>query len=110
MRNMKTLLAAAAFTALTATGLGAAGAAPFHHREPVAREIIVRHDGIMRHDMRRPIVVRERVFDTLRFHRFRGLGEPYFFHGRYVVRSFDRFGRVVLVQVDPYTGALLGVI
>ena len=28
-------------------------------------------------------------------------------HGRYVVRTHDRFGRVVFVQVDPYSGAIL---
>ena len=34
-----------------------------------------------------------RVAETLRFHRYRMIGDPYFFHGRYVVRTHDRFGR-----------------
>ena len=27
-----------------------------------------------------------RIVDSLRFHRYRVIGEPYFVHGRYVVR------------------------
>jgi hypothetical protein len=38
------------------------------------------------------------------------IGDPYFFHDRYVVRSHDRFGRSVLVQVDPYSGAFIRVL
>ncbi len=92
--------------AASAMDIGAANAAPFdHQRRPMAR-----HEMIVRHEMWRPIVMRERVYDTLRFHRFRGVGDPYFFHGRYVVRSFDRLGRVVLVEIDPRTGAFIGVI
>lgn len=48
------------------------------------------------------------VFNTLRMHRIRYVGNPYFSHGRYVVRSYDRFGRVVFVQVNPYTGKFIG--
>ena len=33
---------------------------------------------------------------------------PIFVHGHYVVRSFNRFGHVVFVEVDPYTGAFIG--
>lgn len=28
-------------------------------------------------------------------------GRPFWFHGRYVVRSYDRFGRVSFVEVGP---------
>ena len=67
----------------------------------------------MRHDpyfdrAHQPIVLRERVYDTLRLHHYRGVGMPVFVHGHYVVKSFNRFGRVVFVEVDPYTGAFLG--
>ena len=48
-----------------------------------------------------------RIADSLRFHRYRMIGDPYFVHGRYVVRTHDRFGRIVFVQVDPYSGAFL---
>ena len=99
----KTILAAAALAALTAAGLGTASAQPMH-RGPV-----VRHD-IVRHDIRRPVVSHVRVYETLRMHRYVGLGNPYFFHGRYVVRSHDRFGRTVLVELDPWTGRFLGVV
>ena len=55
-------------------------------------------------------MARERVAETLRLHRYVGLGDPYFFHGRYVVRSHDRFGHVVLVQIDPWTGRFISVV
>jgi hypothetical protein len=97
----KTLLAAAALGALTAAGLGSAGAAPFdHHRGAV----------VIRHDVHRPYVARANVYETLRTHRYVGLGNPYFLHGRYVVHSHDRFGRVVLVEIDPWTGRYIGVV
>ena len=100
----KIVLAATALAALTATGLTAANAAPFEHRGP-----IVEHRMMVR-DVHRPYAARARVFETLRLHRFVGIGEPYFFHGRYVVRVHDRFGRPVLVQVDPYNGAFIRVL
>jgi len=103
-----TTLAATALAALTVLGLGTASAAPFEHRGPV-----VRHETIVRHEVRdihRPYVTRTRVFETLRLHHYAGLGDPYFFHGRYVVRSHDRFGRPVLVELDPWTGRFIGVV
>ncbi len=107
----KIILAAAGLAALTAT---AATAAPFEHRDRDNNREIVRHETIVRQeavrDFHRPYVARERVFETLRLHRYVGIGEPYFFHGRYVVRSHDRFGHVVLVQLDPWTGAYIGVV
>ena len=97
-----TTLAATALAALTVLGLGTASAAPFEHRGPV-----VRHEV---REFHRPYVTRTRVFETLRLHHYAGLGDPYFFHGRYVVRSHDRFGRTVLVELDPWTGRFLGVV
>jgi len=99
MFGKKIILAATALAALTMTGAGAAGAAPWnHHRTVVVREV------------HRPYVARARVYETLRLHRYVGIGDPYFFHGRYVVRSHDRFGRTVLVQVDPWSGRYVGVV
>lgn len=100
----KTLLIAAALGALTAAGIGAADAQTRNlaiHRGPVAVHRAIAH---------RPYVARARVFETLRLHHYVGLGDPYFFHGRYVVRTHDRFGRVVMVQVDPWTGRFIGVV
>ena len=93
MTNIKTLLAAA--TMAVAMTAGGAEAAPWEHR-PMIR------------DEHRPLVMRERVFDTLRLHHYRAIGAPVFMRGHYVVRSFDRFGRAVLVEVNPYTGAFIG--
>jgi len=101
MYTTKTLLAAASLAILTAAGLGTASAAPFDHRWD-RRDFRV-HER-MEH---RAFVNRWRVAETLRFHRYDMMGNPYFFHGRYVVRVHDRFGRPVLVQIDPYTGAFI---
>ena len=97
MYNTKTLLAAASLAILTAAGLGTASAAPWDHYDFRAHER-------MEH---RAFVNRWRVAEALRFHRYDVLGDPYFFHGRYVVRVHDRFGRPVMVQIDPYTGAFI---
>jgi hypothetical protein len=104
----KTILAAAALAALTAAGLASAQAQPIH-RGPAYHRDVARHQ-VMRHDFRRPYVSHVRVIETLRLHRYVALGNPYFFHGRYVVRSHDRFGRTVLVELDPWTGRFLGVV
>jgi hypothetical protein len=97
MYNIKTLLAAA--TMAVAMAAGAAEAAPWDH-QPMARGWDYREH--------RPLAMRERVFDTLRFHHYRAVAAPFFMRGHYVVRSFDRFGRAVFVEVDPYTGAFIG--
>ncbi len=95
MYNIKTLLAAATMAvAMT----GGAEAAPWNHPQ---NHPVIRYEH-------RPLVMRERVFDTLRFHHYRAIGAPLFMHGHYVVRSFDRFGRTVFVEVNPYTGAFIG--
>jgi hypothetical protein len=94
MYNIKTLVAAASMAVAMAAGVSGAAAAPWDHYPAI------RHD--------RPLVVRERVFDALRFHHYRGIGAPLFVRGHYVVRSYDRFGHIVFVEVDPHTGAFIG--
>jgi hypothetical protein len=104
--STKSILAAASLAVLSAAGLGSAAAAPWDHRTD-------RHDGYrhdrLRHEQfeRRAFVDRVRLTRALRFHSYRMLGEPYFVHNRYVVRTHDRFGRIVFVQVDPYSGAFI---
>ena len=122
MFNTKTLLAAASLAVLTAIAAPAANAAPWegrHDRQDARQEL--RHDRMeLRHDRRelrqdlradrfehRGYVNRLRIADGLRFHRYRMIGDPYFVHGRYVVRTHDRFGHIVFVQVDPYSGAFI---
>jgi hypothetical protein len=102
MFSTKTILAAASLAVLSAAGIGGAAATPWgdhrfdrHHR--------YRHERMER----RAFVDRVRLSDSLRFHRYRVIGEPYFVHDRYVVRTHDRFGRIVFVQVDPYSGAFV---
>jgi hypothetical protein len=116
MFNMKNLLKAASLAALTVAGFGAvtgtASAAPWDHRgDRHDARGWDRHDnyGGYRHDRmdRRAFVTRFHVAETLRFHRYRVTSDPFFLHGRYVVRVHDRFGRPVLVQINPYTGAFI---
>ena len=96
MYNIKTLLAAAAMAVAMAAGASSANAAPWD-----------RH--LDRHmPMHRNFVVRERVVETLRAHHYRFIADPVFIRGHYVARSFDRFGHVVFVEIDPYTGAFIG--
>jgi hypothetical protein len=96
-----TLLAAAALAVMTA----GASAAPWDHRGD--------HRG-PGFDHRRPViehrhyVERTRIVENLRLRHYRVFGEPYFVRGHYVVRTHDRFGRLVFVQIDPYSGAFLG--
>ena len=101
MFSMKSLLTAASLAVISAAGIGSAAADPWDHGW--------RDRGFERHERfeHRAYVDRMRVSNMLRFHRYRMMGEPYFFHGRYVVRAHDRFGRTVFVQVDPYSGAFI---
>ena len=62
-----------------------------------------------RHEHRR-FADRDTIFRSLRYHRIHYVGEPYFVRGHYVVRSFDRFGRVSFIEINPYTGDVIGVI
>jgi len=62
-----------------------------------------------RHEHRR-FADRDAIFRSLRFHHIRYVGEPYFVRGHYVVRSYDRFGRVNFIEINPYTGGVIGVI
>jgi outer membrane murein-binding lipoprotein Lpp len=115
MFNTKMLLAAASLAVLSAAGAGVANAAPWevrHDRQELRhdRQDLRQDRRELRHDQRfehRALVDRIRIADGLRFHRYRMIGDPYFVHGRYVVRTHDRFGRIVFVQVDPYTGSFM---
>jgi len=50
-------------------------------------------------------------FRTLRSHGYsRWDGAPYWYQGRYVVRSYDRYNRPVFVEMNPYTGGFVGVV
>lgn len=59
----------------------------------------------------RGFVARDRVFGELRRHHYtRFAGDPYWFNGRYVVKTYDDRGRLVFVELNPYTGAFIGVV
>jgi hypothetical protein len=68
------------------------------------------HDRYWRPEYR-GFVAQDRVFSALRgrgYARFNGA--PYWFQGRYVVRSFDRYGRPIFIEINPYTGDFVGVV
>jgi hypothetical protein len=104
MFNSKILLAAAALAVSSLAG--AANAAPWDHR--FDNRFDHRPGPVARHEFHRPYVERVRIYDTLRFRHYRGIGDPYFVRGHYVMRSINRFGRPVVVEVDPYSGAFIG--
>ena len=100
MYSRKILIAAAALAVAAAGGM--ASAAPWNQTHNGWN---TRHEAHLDH---RPPVARERVFETLRFHHYRNIGDPYFVRGHYVVRSRDRFGHPAFVEVDPWSGAFIG--
>ena len=106
MLNTKNILAAASLAVLSIAGIGSAAADPWHH-DRFDRRDSFRHERVEQRFERRDFAHRMRIAETLRFHHYRMIGEPIFFHGRYVVRTHDRFGRIVFVQVDPYSGAFV---
>ena len=118
MNIQRLLLTAVAAAVFSTTGAGMAMARPYdggpgHHDSDRGD----RHDGNRGHDRywrqeyRHGYVDRDRIFFGLRQHRYnRFIGDPFWFHDRYVVRSYDRFGHIVMVEVDPYTGDVIGVI
>ena len=104
----KALLAAVAV--MTLAGTNAAMATDRNHDGVPDRfeRHGVAHDRYWRPGFGR-IVERDRIFVELRRHNYvRFIGDPYFYHDRYVVRSYDRFGKVVFVEINPYTGAFIG--
>ena len=108
MKFTTILKAAVAAVTLTLAGTAAADAAPFHGSFGHGG---YGHGGFgyhpMRHEIRR-IVDHRVVFDMMRARHMRYFGEPFFVRDHYVVRSYDRFGRVAFVEVDPYTGQIIG--
>ena len=53
-------------------------------------------------------LAREQILAKLHFDHHRLLSKPYFVRGHYVARSIDPSGRVVLVEINPKDGALMG--
>jgi hypothetical protein len=105
----KVLMAAVAVMTLSnATGAMAADRNHDGIRDNSRLEQKVMHDRYWKPGFRN-YVARDRVFVTLRgrgYNRF--IGNPYFYQGRYVVRSYNRVGKVVFVEINPYTGGFIG--
>jgi len=54
-------------------------------------------------------IARNRVIEVVRARHIRFVGQPYMYRGYYVLRCYDRFGRVAFCKVHPRTGAFLGI-
>ncbi len=100
MFSTKNILAAASLAVLTAAGIGGASAQPWDHR--FDRRETVRHE-------RMEYRINHRIAENLRFRGLRMVSEPSFIHGRMVVRAHDRFGRLLIVHVDPRNGDVVRV-
>jgi len=104
MFSTKNILAAASLAVLSAAGMTAASAQPYFDR----------HDTRAWHRYERmdyrAHVSRWRIAEALRFHGLRMVSEPTFFRGQMVVRAHDRFGRPLIVHVNPYSGDVMRVI
>ncbi len=91
---------AVAALALTATSFAADAATVVvkkGHHKYVARHVPVRFIG------------RDRVVQVVRARNIRFVGAPYMYRGYYVLRCYDRFGRLAFCKVHPRTGAFLGI-
>ncbi len=106
MFSTKNILAAASLAILAAAGIGGASAQPYWDR----------HDNRAWHRYERvdrgfaPYRVNHRVAEALRFRGLRMVSEPTFFRGHMVVRAENRFGRPLIVHVDPRSGEVLRVL
>lgn len=68
------------------------------------------HDRYWRAEYR-GFAARDKIFAELRRHHYmRFVGDPYWYQGRYVVKSYDRFGKIVFIEVNPYTGSFIGAV
>jgi hypothetical protein len=115
MKIKKILTAAAAVAVLSVAGASAASADGWYGHGYQDNRDMGRYDNDHRDGDRlgrdhRRFADRRVISETLRFHHIRYSGDPYFVRGHYVVRTFNRFGQVSFVEINPYTGAFVGYI
>jgi len=125
--NIKKILTATAAAAVLATTASAASADDWQHRHRdrdhdgrADNSWAERHDRdgyrdnyrydrrMERRDYRR-MISHERVYDVIRAHHYRYIGEPYWYRGVYGVRAYDPYGHIVFVRIDPYAGTWGGI-
>ena len=113
--NIKKLLLTVATAAALTTGTGAALADPFDHHDAYHGERDGgdwgrrdgdhrdwdRHDWDRRDRDRRDWDHRDWDGDRMYVREHAWAGAPFWYHGRYVVRSYDRFGNAVFIDVNP---------
>lgn len=127
MKFKSLLTAAAAATTLLVAGAGSASADWYSRHHTCSRHDrdcdgrrdnswAEKHDydgykDNRRYDRRvtRAIIAHDRVYDVVRSHHYRYIGAPYWYRGRYGVRAYDPYGKIVFVGVDPYSGAWGGI-
>src|ERR1041385_3959924 len=100
MRLNQIVTGAVAALALAATAVSADAATVIvkkNHRVIVERGVPARFIG------------RDRVVEIVRARNIRFVGTPYMYRGNYVLRCYDRFGRLAYCRIHPRTGAFLGI-
>lgn len=120
MKMKQILLTVAAAAILTTTGAMARdrdhdGRPDHSYAERHDRDGYRDHRGPARDRYWRPGYTRYVHADvyhrSLRGHGYtRWQGAPYWHQGRYVIRTYDRHGRIVFVELNPYTGGFIGVV
>lgn len=89
--------------AIAAIAIGVTGAAD-------AKTVVVEKGNktvIMKQQPR--YIGRDRVIEVVRGRHIRFVGQPYMHRGYYVLRCYDRLGRVAYCRINPRTGAFLGI-
>jgi hypothetical protein len=56
-----------------------------------------------------PLLSRDRIVAVVRARHIRFVGTPYLYNGRYLMRCYANDGQLGYCQVDPYSGAFIGV-
>ena len=55
------------------------------------------------------LLPRERITEVVRARHIRFAGDPYLYNGRYIMRCYDKLGRLAYCEIDPYSGAFIGI-
>lgn len=120
MTLRKTLLATATLALMTIAGAATVSAAPMrpamhpmtHTQAALTIQFHAPAPQRLRDNRidRRRLVSDRMILANLRAHNLRAIGRPHLVRGHLVVQARGRFGRIVLVEVNPRNGRIIGVI
>jgi hypothetical protein len=104
MRLKQILSGAIAAAALLVAGAADAGTVIIEKKH---KTIVEHHVPVGR--MAPRYIGHDRVIEVVRGRHIRFVGRPYFYRGYYVLRCYDRVGRLAYCKIHPRTGAFLGI-